>query len=91
MHESNVMIGISKVEDISRYGEIYFQNNNFLKIVKKSFEKKEGYVFAGILIMSNNSILKLDKKIFSLEDFLLWLVKKENIKIFKFSKIFFMT
>ena len=89
MHESNVMIGISKVEDISRYGEIYFQNNNFLKIVKKSFEKKEGYVFAGILIMSNNSILKLDKKIFSLEDFLLWLVKKENIKNFKFSKNFF--
>ena len=89
LNQTNVMIGISRVEDMKRYGEIIFKSNNFIQIKKGSIKKKEGYVFAGILIMRNNKILKYKKNIFSLEDFLLWLVRKECIKVFRFSKNFF--
>ncbi len=82
-------MGIIKVEDISRYGEVKFDKNIVTSFEEKSGINKSGYINAGISCLDPKSFEMLDLKIFSLEkDFFPKLLKKDLLQAVKLNADF---
>lgn len=73
-------IGIIKVQDTSRYGEVTFLENKILSFKEKENSSQEGFINAGLSLLSPINFKNQKKEIFSLErDFMPSLVNKKEL------------
>ena len=73
-------IGIIKVSDISRFGEVNYKDNKITSFEEKNNKSDEGYINAGIFVFKAIHFNSWDQDIFSLErDFLPSLVADNKL------------
>ena len=67
-NNANITIGVNKVPDIQRYGQVTFdQNNNVTSFQEKGANNGTGYINAGVYIFKSSIIETFQNESFSLE------------------------
>tara|TARA_Y200000002_G_scaffold125417_1_gene102955 strand:+ start:6889 stop:7593 length:705 start_codon:yes stop_codon:yes gene_type:complete len=82
-------IGIIKVSDISRFGEVNFKGNKIVSFEEKNNKSNEGYINAGIFLFNDIHFNSWNQHVFSLErDFLPSLVANNELVAVKLKSNF---
>ncbi len=83
--ETPPCLGVIKVKDISRYGEVFLCKKKVIRFKEKNNLQKAGYINAGVFLFNSKVFHNYSsKKIFSLEkEFLPKLVKDEELNAMK--------
>lgn len=84
------VIGLVEVDDVSRYGSVLLDENDFIiKFLEKQELKSKGYINAGVYKLSKFDFIDWDGKPYSLEkDFFRKLVVKKGLKAKKIETSF---
>lgn len=82
MHSSSPTIGVVKLPDVGRYGQVYLDKNNYVTaFVEKGLDLSSGWINAGINRLSPKLFKDWNGKPFSLErDLFVRLVKIQMLK-----------
>ncbi len=73
-------IGIIKVPDVSRFGEVSYMDNKIVSFKEKNNKSNKGFINAGIFLFNDNHFNSWNEDVFSLErDFLPSLVNKNEL------------
>jgi NDP-sugar pyrophosphorylase family protein len=84
-------LGVIKVTNISRYGEVIFGKDNVVKsFSEKSGKSKQGWINSGLLILNTDLFSRFSQKRFSLEEiFLPALIANNQLNVVKLNYDFF--
>ena len=84
-NETPPCLGVIKVKDISRYGEVFLCKKKVISFKEKNNLQKSGYINAGVFLFNSKDFHNYSsKKIFSLEkEFLPKLVKDGELNAMK--------